>query len=263
MTFFDLARRVGLLEADTRRLLRLAIASHIFQEPRKGFIAHNATSRAIAESSHIRQWIQVVTREMWPSSTRTIDALREWPLSEEPQHTGFALANGNTGGFFDVMGRDAARAQRFSDTMQFLQSSPPFHFAHLIENLRWNDIERTQTLVDVGGSRGSVSIEILRRFPQARCIVQDLGEIISDVKAPKGLEDRLTFMEHNFFLPQPVVEGDVYLLRYVLHDWSDKYAVQILRNLIPALRPGNRIVLNEICIPEPGEVSRHQEQVMR
>lgn len=63
-----------------------------------------------------------------------------------------------------------------------------------------------------------------------------------------------------YFTEQPIKGADVYLLRSVLHDWPDEYALQILRSLIPAMKPGSRVVLNEVCLPEAGLLSRYLDQ---
>lgn len=63
-----------------------------------------------------------------------------------------------------------------------------------------------------------------------------------------------SFHEHvllRFLTPQPVHGADVYLLRWVMHDWSDKYCVKILQALVPALKKGARVLVNDICISEP------------
>lgn len=62
------------------------------------------------------------------------------------------------------------------------------------------------------------------------------------------LANRITFQPHDFFQPQTVV-ADVYFLKAVLHDWPDEEARAILRALVPALRPGARIVLCEGLAP--------------
>lgn len=62
----------------------------------------------------------------------------------------------------------------------------------------------------------------------------------------------------------PTVTGvDVFLLRAILHNWSDKCAVRILRNLIPAMKPGAKIIVNDIVIPEPGTVPPMFERPLR
>jgi hypothetical protein len=71
-------------------------------------------------------------------------------------------------------------------------------------------------------------------------------------------------MTHDFLLEdQPVQGGDVYFFRWILHNWSDKYCVKILRGLIPSLKPGAKIVLNDNVLPQPGVLSRWQENRLR
>ena len=72
------------------------------------------------------------------------------------------------------------------------------------------------------------------------------------------LDDRYS----DFFTDQPV-SADVYYMRSILHNWSDKYSVQILRHLTPALKPGARVLVHELVLPEPGTVSKADEKRMR
>ena len=104
---------------------------------------------------------------------------------------------------------------------------------------------------------------MLRKHQHMRCIVQDLEEVVSRAKIPLDLEGRLTFQKQDFFEEQMVRGADVYFFRSILHDWSDTYAARILKNLIPALKHGAKILLNEICLPEPGVLPLYQDQVLR
>lgn len=79
---------------------------------------------------------------------------------------------------------------------------------------------------------------------------------------PPELSDRITLTVHNFFEPQPVV-ADVYFFRHILHAFNDELAVQILRALIPSLRKGARVIVNDFVLPVPGTVSRFEEKHMR
>ena len=134
----------------------------------------------------------------------------------------------------------------------------------LINNYPWNELG-TATVVDVGGSQGEISIAIAQSFPLLSCIVQDRPEVIADKEAtvPMELRNRVTFMAHDFFTQQPVKNADVYLLRWILHDWPDKYAIQILKALVPALKPGGKVLVNEFLVPEPGMVSPYVERGIR
>jgi hypothetical protein len=50
----------------------------------------------------------------------------------------------------------------------------------------------------------------------------------------------------DFFTSVP--EGDLYLLKFILHDWSDRDCVQILRQCRRALRPGGRVAVIEFLV---------------
>lgn len=80
---------------------------------------------------------------------------------------------------------------------------------------------------------------------------------------PEPLKSRIAFQPLDFFTPQPVADGDVYLLRQIFHDWSDKYAVQILQNLLPALKNGAKIVIMDGLVPPPNAIPKLDEAQVR
>lgn len=95
--------------------------------------------------------------------------------------------------------------------------------------------------------------------------IQDLDENVireAQARTPADIADRVRYMTHDFLTTQTVT-GDVYLLRAILHNWSDKYAVRILRNLIPAMKPGSKIVVCDLLIPEPDKISPQHEEHLR
>ncbi|KAI2609227.1 hypothetical protein GGR54DRAFT_618215 [Hypoxylon sp. NC1633] len=59
-------------------------------------------------------------------------------------------------------------------------------------------------------------------------------------------------MVYDFFEEQPVKDADVYVYRWILYNWPDKYCVKILRALVPALKPVSRILVVEQVMPTPG-----------
>ena len=66
----------------------------------------------------------------------------------------------------------------------------------------------------------------------------------------------------DFFTEQPV-SADVYHFRSIFLNWSNKYSIKILRNLVPALKPGAKIVVNDFLVPEPNTVSYTEERIIR
>jgi len=52
------------------------------------------------------------------------------------------------------------------------------------------------------------------------------------------------------------------MFRSVLLNWPDAYVVRFFRNLVPALKPGARVLVNEGVLPEPGEVSAWDYKIL-
>lgn len=67
---------------------------------------------------------------------------------------------------------------------------------------------------------------------------------VFEADLPDELADRVSYVEYDLFQPQPV-EADIYIVKMILHDYPEAVASQILRNLVPALRPGSRVLLIE------------------
>jgi hypothetical protein len=109
------------------------------------------------------------------------------------------------------------------------------------------------TIVDVGGGQGALLLAILATSPRPRGIVFDqpvVAEGARQVIAAAGLADRCEAVGGDFFAGVPA-GGDVYLLKYILHDWDDARCVAILRHCRRAMRDDGRLLVVEQLIP-PG-----------
>lgn len=118
----------------------------------------------------------------------------------------------------------------------------------------------------MGGSEGHVSVAIATEHDHLRFVVQDLADVISRARlgdeVEEGVKERVRFVAQDFMQEQRV-EGEVFLLRWVCHDWPDGYVVRILRNLRPVLRDGDKVVVNDQVMPGVGEVSSVVERQIR
>ncbi|KAI1372049.1 S-adenosyl-L-methionine-dependent methyltransferase [Hypoxylon crocopeplum] len=107
------------------------------------------------------------------------------------------------------------------------------------------------TVVDVGGGVGGFCLQLSRLYPDLKFILQDRGPALKQAQTevwprenPSAQkEGRVQFVEHDFFNQNPTKHADVYWLRYILHDWSDEYCVQILSAIKPAMGPRSRILI--------------------
>lgn len=78
----------------------------------------------------------------------------------------------------------------------------------------------------------------------------------------RELKERVTFEEHDFFAPQ-TVQADVFYFRWTLRNWADKYCVLALKAQIPMLKPGARVIIQDVIMPEPGAAPLWKEKNAR
>ncbi|KAI2602063.1 S-adenosyl-L-methionine-dependent methyltransferase [Hypoxylon sp. NC1633] len=261
VSFGEIANRTPMTEQMTARILRHAMTMRIFCEPEPGMVAHTAASKLLNHSP-ANDWLQAGTQEMWPAATKMVEALQKWPASQEPNETGYSLSNNSTKSIYDIYAKDAERAARWARGMEVFSQRPQFDLSYVTDHYDWHSLGQAQ-VVDVGGSQGHVSIALARRFSNLQFTVQDMKQVVENATIPEGLQDRVQFMAHDLFAPQALKGVDVYFLRWVLHNWSYKYCIQILRALTPTIKPGARVLIQETLMPEPGTVAMWKEKNLR
>ncbi len=113
------------------------------------------------------------------------------------------------------------------------------------------DFTRLGTVVDVGGGNGALLIGLLNANPALRGIVFDLpaaAERATRNIAASGLTGRCEAGGGDFFEAVPR-GGDAYLLKHVIHDWSDDRAIAILGNCRRAMPPTGVLLIVEGVYP--------------
>ncbi|KAI0169783.1 S-adenosyl-L-methionine-dependent methyltransferase [Hypoxylon sp. FL1284] len=273
ITLSQLEAKTTLDGTNLARLLRHAMTNRLFQEPEPGVIAHTAASRQLVgteEENELRSWVGFNGEEVFASSARVADALRADPDGTSMEHTGFNYAFGTAGAepMFVTLSREPPRAARMARAMASLTGGEGYELAHLIDTCDLSAADaRGGTLVDVGGSHGFACAALGARWRNLRFVVQDLAATVAGAPDPvcadAQVARRVRLQAHDFFGEQPVRGADVYLLRWIMHNYSRPYAVRILRNLVPALKPGARVLINDHCFRSPGAESPWDERLMR
>jgi hypothetical protein len=104
-------------------------------------------------------------------------------------------------------------------------------------------------IVDVGGGQGSLVATVLRRNPHLTGGVLDQPHVVS-AEGPPDLAGRWVSTAGSFF--EAIPPADCYLLKWILHDWSDDDCVTILTRCRESLAPGGVVLVVEMVLDRPG-----------
>ncbi|TNY36150.1 methyltransferase [Thermomonospora catenispora] len=114
------------------------------------------------------------------------------------------------------------------------------------------DFSRFRTVVDVIGGRGTLLAGILRQSPETRGVLYDSETATADSPAlfkEAGVADRVT-IEHGGYFDKLPAGGDAYVLKHILHDFTEDKALTALRNVREAIAPDGRLLVMEYLLPE-------------
>jgi O-methyltransferase domain len=116
------------------------------------------------------------------------------------------------------------------------------------------DMTPFEYAVDVGGADGALLHSLMKLNSKLRGAVLERAEVANAAAAAaadRGVADRAEALAGDFFEEAPA--ADLYLLRFILHDWHDAKAVQILTNCRRSMKANGRLIVIEAFLPEVGE----------
>ncbi len=152
--------------------------------------------------------------------------------------------------FFDWIANDPLREVLFSQAMADVTSS--------LRTGMFDDYQLPagRTVADIGGSDGSVLVELLTHDGDAgrRGILFDRPTTVPaarPVLSAAGLTDRIEVRAGDFFIEVP--PADIYVLSAILHDWDDNACQLLLGSIAAAGAPGARLLVIEGVVPEGDE----------
>ena len=224
----DIAAELQLDEDHLYRLLRMLQAMAIFEEvsPR---VFKNSRASAFLRQDNPQNVRAMILMHNSPQMTLPwMEAL------EESIHDGgvpFAKVHGV--GLFDYMDQNKDFDLLFSQAMDAVESLTGTSY---LDDFNWGAFDR---IIDVGGSRGSKSMAILKSFPALNAVVFDRPQIIATArdswrgKVPAELLTRIDFEPGDMFtgLPAAISDNDLYIFFAVFHGLSDEEANIVLEQL--------------------------------
>ncbi|MGB6329440.1 MAG: methyltransferase [Halarcobacter sp.] len=118
-----------------------------------------------------------------------------------------------------------------------------YDYADLIDILQF----KSETVCDIGGGNGTLLTKIKNKN-------NDITAILADIKS---INTKHQFYKIDFF-NEFILKSDVFLLSRVLHDWSDKKAVQILKNIANNMSDKSVLYVFDTVIPEHSLLDKGQ-----
>lgn len=148
---------------------------------------------------------------------------------------------------FDYLQRHPDHERIFAASMASLSTTQNVAVA------RAYPFAQSARLVDVGGAHGHLLATILKRHRKLHGVLFDLPSVVTQA-AKSGfitpaLQRRCELVGGSFFDSIPA-GADTYLLKQIIHDWSDADSIKILRNCRDAMSKGGRVlVVDDVIMP--------------
>ena len=115
------------------------------------------------------------------------------------------------------------------------------------------DFSGLGTVVDIGGGNGTVIRTVLEKYPAMQGVLYDMPHVVeraAPALAASGVGGRCRTVGGNFFESVPP-GGDAYLMRHIIHDWTDEQCRTILTNCARAMKPEAKLLVIDAVI-KPG-----------
>jgi hypothetical protein len=149
-------------------------------------------------------------------------------------------------GIFEELYSDLPRLEQFMGAMTGLSRINFEAFAAKF------DFSKFQTLCDVGGATGLLSIEVAKNHSHLKCISFDLPAVEPIAKqhiAAAGLGHRIATASGDFF-QHPLPKADIITMGMILHDWNLEKKMHLIRSAYDALPAGGALVAIEALIDD-------------
>ncbi len=239
----DVARRVGADPGALVRVLRVLADAGIFEALEDGRFALTplgATLRGDVPGSVRRAAIIATDEWHWRAYGHLTHSVRTGEAGFHPAHGC---------GFWEYLDHHPSVAAMVDGSMARIAAARAAAFA------RAYDFGAIARVVDVGGGQGVLLQHVLQAHPHLAGIVLERPTVAEAARrrlAEAGLSGRCEVVGGDFFAGVPA-GGDAYVLSWILHDWDDEAAVQILRNCRTAMgKPGRLLVLELVLSPADG-----------
>jgi O-methyltransferase domain len=238
----ELAAKVGAHAPSLFRVMRMLAGFGVFsQEPGGKFALTPLGALLRTDAPGSMRYMAMMLGDEWSmhAYTRMTDCIRTG-------QDGISMAYGKP--IFDLFAERPEQAETFQRAMS---GGSAVAAQSILATYDFSGIER---LADLGGGHGLLLASVLQRYPGMRGVLFDLPEVVAGVPDDRlaSCGGRLRVEAGSFF--ERVPQGcDAYMMKHIIHDWSDEHCRNILRLIRRQLPPHGRVLVCEQVMPEePG-----------
>ena len=226
------------------RLMRALAGQGIFRQMKNGSFTNNSMSKALMDGrDSLRYMILHHAGEVnWNTLGRLSYAVKTGQDS-------FSHIYGKR--IYEYLREDKHESDLFDQSMTALS-------ALAVEPiLSVYDFSAFSNVIDIGGGEGLLLSSILYKHQNLRGILFDLAEGLKqapEITKRYGVTERVKIIPGNFF-EKGLPGADVYIMKNILHNWSDTECISILSNIRQSMPDKGKILIVEMIIPENNRFS--------
>jgi len=231
----DLALECGVLPDRLERLLRMLAGEGVFLRAEDGRYQNSPLSDVLRDGAEhgVRHLTLMLGEEQYLAWSRFHSCLAK-------QTTAFDIHFGEP--VFGWYGRHESEARTFNRAMQDLSS---VQIPAIVEAYPVAGVKR---IVDMGGGHGGLLAGLLAGAPDARGVIFDLEQGLAAARAAgRDRDPRIELVAGDFFKGAPK-GADLYVLKFILHDWDDDRCVTILTHIRGGMAKGGRVLVAESLV---------------
>jgi hypothetical protein len=239
-TTAEIAKQLQLHEEHLYRLMRMLDSMGIFDETAPRVFKNSKTSAFLRSDNPKNMRAMILMHNSAEMTKPWMD-----PLEDSIRDGGVPFAKVHGVDLFAYMDQNKHFDLLFSQAMDTVENLTGNLF---LEDFNWGAFER---IIDVGGSKGSKSISILKSFPKLKAVVFDRPQVIDAAKTywhekvPGELLARIDFQSGDMFesLPIAVSDKDLFVFFAIFHGLNDEESRKVLINLRISIGTKNPLIL--------------------
>jgi O-methyltransferase domain/Dimerisation domain len=152
---------------------------------------------------------------------------------------------------FEYIDRNPDYAEVFNQAMTSYSAAQT---TWVLEALDGYDFSNILHICDIGGGSGHLLGNLLVKYPHMKGTVLELESVTNKkeslLASKLGVSERCLYVNGDMFSSE-VPSADAYIMKMILHDWSDDECVNILSNIYRSSPKHGRLFIAEHLTPGP------------